>query len=784
VCEDKTFLAIIPARGGSKRLPRKNVLDLCGKPLIAWSIEAGLNCKYIDKVVVSSDDDEILAIAKRYGAETIKRPDELASDTAITFDAVKHTIENVEKYDYVVLLQPTSPLREEKHIVEAIELLESKNANAVISVCEMDHNPLWSNTLPKDGNMSRFLRDEVLNKRSQDLEKYYRLNGAIYICKTDKLLKEKSFMLKERIFAYIVDRESSIDIDEEIDFKIAEIFKNINCSENQELNFLEDKKNKFIEDINYLENKYEKYIKELTFILNNLHGTNYSKNFWQKSFGLGFRRYLHMSYDGYLYSKSQDDNAIESILSCEDYKVPIDFEEHRQFFQNTNMGSYQLYSIYLKTFHPDEYNFSSKSEEPDSQKVNIQKKYSIWNRIKKIDFDKIFKRVLKFLYKNKKPKVLILDSYFSNKHRNELYIKTSGLIADYQLEQIQQENSFNIKKRFNCFNSINAEDDFDRYFKNYLIHTFPKFFVENFDTNLNHYKNLVADLSTNYIISEGWISNTHLSFFLALAKEIKNIKHIYNEHNYLEHQFIGNHNFLIADMVDVFYTLGWQADDQHNNMKKGASLFPFVEKNYKFNNDNMILYISASPSKKIEEFNSAYGENGENGFYYLKFIEKFFKILKPKICEQLLYRAYPSREDWLEHSKDDYIDFKKIKNIDDFKFHGKKMMLNSKLVIIDYLATSYLESLTMNIPTIIFWNQDTYYLTDEYNDFFDELVSCGICQTSPKKAAKFVNELVENDSIEEWWYSDKTQNARKAFLDTNIGDPKDAIDFYLSLAKE
>ena len=218
---NKTFLAIIPARGGSKRLPRKNILDLCGKPLISWSIEAALKSKYISKVVVSSDDEEILNISSNFGADIIKRPYELANDTATTFDTVKHTIDNFKNYDYIVLLQPTSPLRNEKHIDEAIELLEEKQADAIVSVCEMDHSPLWSNTLPEDGNMRGFLREEILNKRSQDLEKYYRLNGAVYICKTDKLLENKSFFLKDNIFAYIMDRKSSIDIDEEIDFLFA-----------------------------------------------------------------------------------------------------------------------------------------------------------------------------------------------------------------------------------------------------------------------------------------------------------------------------------------------------------------------------------------------------------------------------------------------------------------------------------------------------------------------------------------------------------------------------------
>lgn len=218
------FLAIIPARGGSKRLPRKNILELCGKPLIAWSIEAGQKSKYIDKVVVSSDDGEILDIAKKFEADVLRRPNNLATDTSTTFDVIKHILDNIEGFDYIVLLQPTSPLRDENHIDMAIKLLQDKNADAVISVSETDHNPLWSNTLDDSLSMKNFLKDEVLNKRSQDLKKYYRLNGGIYICETNKLLAQKSFFLKENIYAYKMDKQSSIDVDDEIDFKIAETF--------------------------------------------------------------------------------------------------------------------------------------------------------------------------------------------------------------------------------------------------------------------------------------------------------------------------------------------------------------------------------------------------------------------------------------------------------------------------------------------------------------------------------------------------------------------------------
>ena len=222
--KNKTFLSIIPARGGSKRLPRKNVLDLCGKPLISWTIEAALQSKYLDEVVVTSDDNEILGIANNMKVRSIERPPHLASDTASTFDAVKHTIDNIDSYEYIVLLQPTSPLRNATHIDKAIELLARKDADAVISVSNISHNPAWSNTLDESLSMKNFINKEFLKKRSQDLEKYYKLNGAIYICKTKKLLEEKSFFLRDNIFAFIMSAISSIDIDKKEDFEFANLY--------------------------------------------------------------------------------------------------------------------------------------------------------------------------------------------------------------------------------------------------------------------------------------------------------------------------------------------------------------------------------------------------------------------------------------------------------------------------------------------------------------------------------------------------------------------------------
>jgi CMP-N,N'-diacetyllegionaminic acid synthase len=218
----KTFLAVIPARGGSKRLPGKNLLNLSGKPLIAWTIEPALKSKYIDSVVVSTDNINIANIAKKYGANIpCMRPDILSKDKSKTIDAVLHVLDCLDNiddhYDYMILLQPTSPLRTLKNIDNSIEVLINKNASAVISVCESRHSPLWCNRISSNGDMSKFFNANML-KRSQDLKKYVCLNGAIYICSINKLKEEKTFFLSSSCLSYEMTLEESIDIDTKFDF--------------------------------------------------------------------------------------------------------------------------------------------------------------------------------------------------------------------------------------------------------------------------------------------------------------------------------------------------------------------------------------------------------------------------------------------------------------------------------------------------------------------------------------------------------------------------------------
>lgn len=219
---NKSILAIIPARGGSKGIPRKNIKLLNGKPLIAYTIEEALKSKYIDRIVVSTEDEEIASVSKSYGAEVpFLRPKELAKDDTPTIDSILYNVNELkEKFDYICLLQCTSPLRQATQIDEAIELSSKKDGDSVVSVCESEVNPYWMKKIEND-KMIDFVYNSPNYTRRQDIPMIYRLNGAIYICKTESLLKNKSWYSKVTV-PFIMDRITSVDIDDIVDFKFAE----------------------------------------------------------------------------------------------------------------------------------------------------------------------------------------------------------------------------------------------------------------------------------------------------------------------------------------------------------------------------------------------------------------------------------------------------------------------------------------------------------------------------------------------------------------------------------
>lgn len=222
------ILAIVPARGGSKGIKDKNIKEIEGRPLIAYTIEAAKRCEYIDEIVVSTDSEKIAKVAKKAGAKVpFLRPDELASDTARTIDVVLFTIEQLkligQEYDIVVLLQPTSPLRDEDDICGAIEKYVSCNMKSLVSVSEVSESPILMRQIVDETHMEKLLNINSTIRR-QDMAKYYMVNGSIYINKIEELNSDTS--LNDNVIPYVMDRSHSVDIDDYVDIEVMKYYVN------------------------------------------------------------------------------------------------------------------------------------------------------------------------------------------------------------------------------------------------------------------------------------------------------------------------------------------------------------------------------------------------------------------------------------------------------------------------------------------------------------------------------------------------------------------------------
>jgi CMP-N,N'-diacetyllegionaminic acid synthase len=217
-------IAVIPARGGSKGLPRKNVRLLGGKPLIAWSIEAALGARHIARTCVSTEDAEIADVARRAGAEVVMRPDRLAQDHVQNNDVVRHVLETVgvDRYRHLALLQPTSPLRTAEHLDGTIEAYLRTGARTAMTVAPVEHHPGKSVVLAAGGLVEPFTTLEDMERRRQEMTPCFRQNGAVYLVGVNDFLTLNRFYLPPCV-GYRMSGEESVDIDCELDLTLAEL---------------------------------------------------------------------------------------------------------------------------------------------------------------------------------------------------------------------------------------------------------------------------------------------------------------------------------------------------------------------------------------------------------------------------------------------------------------------------------------------------------------------------------------------------------------------------------
>ena len=219
---DKNILGLIPARGGSKGVPGKNIRPLAGRPLIAWTIEAARRARYLDRIVLSSENEDICRIAEAYGCEVpFRRPPALARDDTPGIAPVLHALEQLPGFDYVVLLQPTSPFRTAEDIDRAIARCIDASAPSLASITPASQHPSWMYHMDEDGRIGHFLGEELIARR-QELPRIYALNGAIYVAHVETLQRERR-LISPKTIGYPMPRVRSLDIDTALDFDVAEV---------------------------------------------------------------------------------------------------------------------------------------------------------------------------------------------------------------------------------------------------------------------------------------------------------------------------------------------------------------------------------------------------------------------------------------------------------------------------------------------------------------------------------------------------------------------------------
>ncbi len=552
-------------------------------------------------------------------------------------------------------------------------------------------------------------------------------------------------------------------------------------------------KEELISDHNIVDQKYQKYVVILAERLNKIHGTDYDVFFWQKSLSLSLIRNITFIYDMFQRCESSFDPEIHNcnILSEASYYTPSDFNDHRNFFQSTAFGQEQMFSIYINRF------YHRKFEEVDANFVwpviptskSANRLTFYLRKFSRITPAKLLIKFIKSLNKIKAPRIAVLDSYFSPKNLLDLIIKSKGEIQQLLVEvEFGSNPHLDMVKREVLSMDNKDFDKLDNYFFSSIKYCFPKIFVEDFSNIYKYYQEYFSRfMKMEYVVNESWIGNNYSSIAVAILQQ-HGVKHICNEHNYLSHHFLCNNNKYLIPLTDKYLTLGWFKEG-FPNLVKGGSLFEWViDKKYKKEHD--ILYVNGPPAIKVPEMSAAYGHfGGFNAAVHTEFIRSFFGTLSPETLKTCVFRGYPVNgfaisylEPQMIMYDQDYLyeEFlKHFKLVDHTSSSAKVLIQKSRLIIIDYLSTSYLESMFADIPTIFFWNKLAYQLEPEYRDFYAPLISVGICQTDPLQAAAFVESIKANP--EEWWNKESVQKARKQFLSCNFGDKNILKNYILNL---
>jgi putative transferase (TIGR04331 family) len=555
----------------------------------------------------------------------------------------------------------------------------------------------------------------------------------------------------------------------------------------------------FAKDVTFERFRYDKYIPILAERMRSIHKIKMSDLYWERV--LGMTLLIHVSHCRRVFQAGQlTFNSKLNIIESEGFVrnleyIPRNEVDHRQFFQYSDCGDEQLMGVYAENLHyrrstnsNQMFQISKAKELPALPFFSYGRAISnhavrLW-RYRSLLLEELLLRLLKkFVH----PKVVLIGVLWTHANRINAERRSRCKVQSRQVPIDLQKCYADIDWKMREVLSSTPEDadEFDRFFFSTLYRAAPLTWLETFsERRIAARSFLDMHPRLTHLVNETIDEDCLLVMAEAAARGVTNI---YCEHNYLQHQYLGNMVWYTERKFDRYLSLGWKSFGSKKIFPTG-SCFDWTKGERKRVPSISILYISDFGMVKSPVSSAGYGESGSPNVSRFIFQKRsFFASLSQSIRKKIYYRDYPkSRRTALRvHALDEEFCKQLIGQVSVFDTDGAisvTTLINcSRIVIVDYLSTPYLQCLRAGVPVIVLFNQESYYLTDEYSDFFDELITVGIFQTNPVTAGNFLTSIA-NDP-DRWWNSAAVQLARSNFLNCNFGSSQKLIEEVVSFSE-
>jgi putative transferase (TIGR04331 family) len=514
--------------------------------------------------------------------------------------------------------------------------------------------------------------------------------------------------------------------------------------------------------------RHDKYLEIISKRLDYIHGNENDTKYWKQLFYRGLKRYITLVYEFYnqVENRFEPENHNFNLLKKTSFYTPHDFEDLRVYLAYSDISYEQLFTIYVEKFY---FNLI----DDDNQYCKHQK-YVASPIVSEQSF---LKKIIYFIYNNfylLKPKIILLGVGYKTSRIYNLILKSKFKIFVHFIKPFNSTNSEIDKtsRKYLSADEVNF-DKFDKFFFKTLETFFPTLYNEDYKCSASYYDKQVERFpKVKYIISELWVSDSSMSFFIAQLKKRNNALFINSEHRCLTHIFENSGFKETLDLCDRYFTIGWYQKSLDKNLKLVATglLNDSVIKNKNIEKyKGKILYMAAPIYAKRTNYFHDNFFMGEDSRYAFAFQEIFFSNLRVEILQSIVYRMPPNMRKWnvaTYNQLDILNDHIKYMEIDNCDYNGIEAMQSAKIIVIDYIGSGYLDAFVYNIPTIILLC-DNAYLSDEGLELFQELVGVNVVHKNALEAAKFLM-TIENDPLK-WWMSEGVQKARRSFLHKAIG---------------